>query len=730
MKKAHKIGLSLMVVSTINSIYADTTDLGKISVTATKTKILTSESPASTEIVTADEISNQLVQRADEALRDVSGVFVRSDPDHTPGSWNNAVSLRGIPQYTRTAVLVDGVSINNAFSSGVNWSSVAVDDIEKIEVVKGPFSSLYGGNAMGGVINIIRKEPTKQEFNIKTGYGSNNYKNLELSYKDKFFDSLGVSVNYGYKKSDGYINDLVIKVPSSGTGGVDVSGQQPTTTSTGAKRYIVGDKGEKPWEENNFGLKLFYTINDNSKISFDYNHHKYEILQQTDFNTYLTDSSGNPIHTGSVQLDATSKTTLSEKDFLFGTNGETIDKFTFNYTNTFYDDIDLDVKASYAEYGYWYVSQATGALATGGAGTFTDIPNQKTFASVQLNFPLGNHNYITTGVDITKNNLQKNITALTNWNDYDSKTTLQRENNGESTSQAFFIQDTIDIIKGFTVYLGGRYDYWETNGEFIDHLKNIDTSYEKRNDSAFSPKISLVYLPTKSTTLRASWGQAFRAPSLSDMYSSYYSGSKLVQASPNLKPETVTSWEIGFEQVFSTKTQLKATYYDNVLSDMMYSTDVNTTLNEKRNAGKAEIKGVEIEVQQSLTDDINMFANYTYNDTKMIENDSHPETVGKELTYVPKTQYNIGINGKYGSWNGSIIGSYVDDLYTKDDNSDTIKDVYGAYQSYFVINAALGYQILEYVKASISVSNLLDKEYFQNSMTPGRTIYGEIAFKF
>ena len=731
MTKVNGISLSLIAAATfLNVANADSTDLGKVSVTATKTAITTSESPASVEIITSKEIENKQVQRADEALKDVAGVYVRSDADHTPNSWSNVVTLRGIPQYYRTAVLIDGVSINNAFSSGVNWSSIAVDDIEKIEVVKGPFSSLYGGNAMSGVINIIRKEPTKQEFNIKTGYGSNNYKNLELSYKDKFFNSLGIIVNYGHKKSDGYISDLVIKTPSGGTGGVDVTGQQVTTDYKGDAKYIVGDKGEKSWAQNDIGLKLFYDINNNSKIIFDYNHHKDE-TKYNNFNTYLSDSSGNPVYSGSVQLDTTYKTTLSEKDFLFGPNGETSDKFTINYTNTFNDNIDIDVKASYFDNNYWYVSQTTGAVSAGGPGSFTDIPSQKAFVSAQLNFQLGNYNYITTGIDITRNELQKEINTLINWRDYDSKTTLNSESNGESINKAFFIQDTIDITKNLIAYIGGRYDYWETEGDFKDYVNYINTSYEKRDDSYFSPKVSLVYLPTKSTTLRASWGKAFRAPSLSDMYSTWISSSgKVSQSSPDLKPETVTSWEIGFEQTFNTNTQLKATYYENVLSDMMYSTNVSTLLSEKRNAGKAEIKGFEIEAKQSITENISAFANFTYNRSKMLENDSKPTSIGKQLPYVPEKQFNIGVSGNSALWNGSIIGSYVDDMYTTDDNTDVIKDVYGAYESYFIVNAKIGYKIRDYLSASLSINNLFDKEYFQSDMTPGRTIYGELSFKF
>ncbi|QFR48614.1 TonB-dependent receptor [Sulfurimonas lithotrophica] len=730
MVKANGISLSMVATAIIlNPLHADSVNLGDISVTATKTSIKTSEAPASTEIISSEQIENKQIERVDEALNDVAGVFVRSKGDHLPSSWANTVSLRGISGYSRTAVLVDGVSINNAFSSGVNWSSVPIDDIEKVEVVKGPFSSLYGGSAMSGVINIIRKEPTKQEFIIKSGYGSNDYKNAEFSYKDKLSDKLGISINYGHKESNGYISDLVLKTPSTGVSGTAVSGQKVTTTSTGSQKYIVGDKGDRSWEQDNAGIKLFYSLSNTAKISVDYNHHEYE-TEYNSFNTYLHDTSGNPVYTGSVQLDATQETTLSEKDFLFGPNGEESDKLTLNYKDTFNDTIDLDMKASYGAYNYWYVSQKSGAYTFGGPGTYTDIPNKKIYASAQLNFPLGDYNYITMGIDITDSELEKDIYTLANWNDYNSKTSLQRENNGESALKAFFIQNTIDITDKLIAYIGGRYDYWETKGQFNDYINDAYITYNKRDDSAFSPKVSLVYLPKKGTTIRTSWGKAFRAPSLSDMYSSYYSGAKLVQASPTLKPETVTSWELGFEQKFTTATHIKATYYENILKDMMYSTDVNSTLNEKRNAGKAEIKGFEIEIKQAITDNISTFANYTYNKTKMLENDSRPTSVGKQLTYTPKRQYNIGLIGKNTLWNGSIIGSYVDSLYTKEDNSDTIKNVYGAYESYFVLNATLGYKIMEYLKASVSVNNIFDTDYYQNTLTPGRTIYGELRFKF
>ena len=728
MKKAHKIGLSLVVAVTLNIAYADdTTNLGEVSVTATKTLQNTLESPASVSVVTAAKIEEKSVLRTDEALTEVAGAYVRSLDNVTPNSYSNSVSLRGIPQYYRTAVLLDGVVMNNAFAGGVNWSNMPVDDIERIEVVKGPFSSLYGGSAMGGVINVITKEPTKRELIIKTGYGSNNFKNFEALYKDKITDKLKISINLGEKSSDGYINSPVTKTPTSGTGGIAVSGAQLTTDTTGKPVYIVGDKGKTPWVEHDAGIKLFYDLDDVNKFTAGYSHHE----SGTGFdhlNTYLTDSSGNPVTSGSVQLSSSSKATLSQSNFLPVPTGEKTDRFTLGYDTKFLDDVKLKANADYSKFGYWYLQASSNATSSGGAGTYTDIPNTLKSGSIQLSFPLGNSNYFVIGTELSKTELAKKVSNMTNWTDDSSLTTVTSEQNGQNTNKALFLQDTIDITDNLVAYIGGRYDAWSTsgNGETSPNTFN----YPERSQSQFSPKASLVYMPDNKTTFRTSVGEAFRAPLLSDLYSSYYSGSVLYQADANIKPETMTSWEVGFEHIFDTKTHFKTTYYENYLTNLIYSTMVSSTLNEKKNAGKAEIKGIEIEVSQDLSYGLDAFANFTYNHAVVTANDANPAIVGKNVTYTPQRQFNIGLNGKHGDWSGSIIGNYVSDITTNDGNTDTYKSVPGGYESYFTANAKIGYQIQKWVNASMSVNNIANQQVYQYYLTPGRTYYGELTFKF
>lgn len=727
------IPLSLAAALLCSALYAeDTVELGDITVTATKSAVATFEAPASVSVVTSEDIEEQSIQRADQALKDLPGVYVRALGDNRPSNFSNTVTLRGIPGYYRTAVQVDGFALNDAFSGAVNWSSIPVEEIERIEVVSGPFSSLYGGNAMGGVINVITRKPEKREVSIVAGMGSNGYYKGGISYRDRFKD-LGVSLHYDRQESDGYASDYVVKSASAGAGTIPVSGWVKTTDVYGDTVYILGDKGDRSWWSDNADLKLTYDIDDDSKINFGLSYHAYE-TDYDYFNSYLRDASGNVIYSGNIEINdgiAYNKT-ISEKDFLFGPNGQEITTATLGYETDVTSEVTAKLNASYSEYAYWYVSQSTGATVNGGAGTYTDIPSDRTFASAQLEFPIGDRQFLVAGVDINRNELEKRTSTMYDWHQNGVLDTLTYRSNGQSTTQAFFIQDEIALADAWNVYLGGRYDYWETSGV----VEGFGTSpyvltYPERDTSHFSPKVSVVYLPTQKTTLRASVGKAFRAPTLSDLYSSWLSsGGKLSQANPNLKPEKTTSWEIGLEQKFDTGTLLRTTYYENYLKDLIYTTDVSTLLSEKRNAGRAEIKGIEIGITQKLFDGVEVFANYTYNDAIIVENASVPASVGKRVTYTPQKQANVGVTLREGKWNGSVTGNYVDEITTKDDNTDRYKNVYGGYESYVTVDAKIGYELVEGLKASFSVTNLFDETYYQYYMTPGRTLYGELSYRF
>lgn len=164
--------------------------LPEVVVTATRSQKSLQQVPSPMSIISADEIKRKGLVRLDEILAEKAGLTVQYDP-HGEG-----VQIQGFdPAYT--LILIDGLPLIGRSTGIFDLSRISTDNIEKIEIVKGPTSSLYGSEAMAGVINIITAQPVNgYSGNITGRYGTNNTANLSLNsaYKNDVF-SLSGSVN-------------------------------------------------------------------------------------------------------------------------------------------------------------------------------------------------------------------------------------------------------------------------------------------------------------------------------------------------------------------------------------------------------------------------------------------------------------------------------------------------------------------------------------------------------
>jgi iron complex outermembrane receptor protein len=697
--------------------------LGEMVVTATKTAKIASEAPATVTVITAQEIESKNAHRADEALSGAPGVFVRGLAGEQPNTWQNQVTLRGIPGYYRTGVLVDGIAINNAFSGGVNMSLIPVDDIQQIEVVPGPFSSLYGGAGMAGVVNIITKAPERRQISVRGDAGSHNFRNIEAGYRNRISDTLGFGLSLGHKQSDGFASDYVTKT-TSGAGGTVVSGWEKTTTTTGAPTYIVGDKGKEAWQQDNVGAKLFLNISPLSKLTLDaayLTHH----TKDGQGNSYLT-SNGSTFTGGTANIDGNAAT-LRATDFQNATSGEDLTRYVAAYETRFADDYKLKASLGYQNNHYWYTSVTANATNISGPGTLSDIPNEKIDGDVQISFPVGKSHYLVFGTSLNDSTLEKKVYSLANWRNEDNKGALGDWANGNSQLLAAYIQDEIAVTDRLTVYGGARYDRWSTDGTI--YLNGAETSYSSRSRSAVSPKASAVYRLDQGTIIKGAIGKAFRAPNLSDMYSTFGT-STIYWSNPDLNPEKATTAELGTEHEFATGTLLRATLYQSRLTDLIYSSTTGSN-RYKFNAGKAEAKGVDLEARQKFMHGLTAFFNATYVTTTITENTIRPTSVGKQIPLQARKLFNLGIEGSQGPWSGSVIASYVGKMYGADDNSDVVNDVPGSYDPYYTLNAKLAYRFDKALTAAISINNLADRDYFLGtSRADGRTIYVGLGYKY
>lgn len=205
-----------------------------------------------------------------------------------------------------------------------------------------------------------------------------------------------------------------------------------------------------------------------------------------------------------------------------------------------------------------------------------------------------------------------------------------------------------------------------------------------------------------------------------------YSSFGTYQANPNLNPEKMTSWEFGGEHRFSDQSTVRATYYENFLTDLIYTTSIGGGLTTPKNAGKAEVKGIELEIRKPVLAGMTTFANFTYNKALITENAALPLTVGKRITGTPQKMLNVGVEARKDAWTGSITGRYVSDVYANDQNLDVVNGVYTATDPYTIWNAKAIYRIKQGLSISLVAENIFSRKYYQYYKMPGRTLCSEL----
>lgn len=705
----------------------DLTKLEEIVVTATRTEKDLNSAPGSVNVVTKKDIEKRDIQTVDQALNTTSGVVVNRAAIRDTMS---SLTVGGIPGQSRTLVMIDGIPINSPYSGGIDLTGIAVYDVDKIEVVKGPFSSLYGGSAMGGVVNIFTRMPEKREAIIKSGYGTAWHrgeaeKDLVTFYAgggDKLFDKLRLFVSYDYKHTNGYPSTLNLQ-SSRPTAGI--TGWTQTTSNTGKTQYLIGNKGDEGWRNDNIAFKVGYDFTPTTKIMVQYRRSTFDYSNESP-ETYLRNAAGKEVWSyGSVK----------EGSFLSGAGGSIRNVYNADLETVLFERAKIKFSLGYFDQNTrWYVTPtSSSATQEGGPGKLSDSPTASYNADLQATIPVFNRNVLTVGGTFKGGWSDSQENSLTSWLDEGSKTALTYQAKGKDRTFAVFAQDEIQIFDNLTAYIGARQDWWETYDGYVyqSGTSGYTKSYDSRSDSSFSPKGALVYKPFKQTTLRTSAGQAFRSPTLYNLYRTWTTSSGVTyNSNPDLKPETSTSWNAGVEQGLWKGAGVSVMYFENYIKDMIYTKTVSATQKDTVNAGKGQSKGVELAIQQKLDIGLGFFANFTYTDSRITENEANPASVDKQMTDIPRIMFNAGCDFEKGPVSASLLGRYMGKRYSNDDNSDTVSSVYGSYDDFFTLDAKVSYKPVSWAETSFSVSNLLDREYYSSFPAPGRSWFLSLTLRY
>lgn len=619
-------------------------------------------------------------------------------------------------------------------------------------MVKGPFSSLYGSNAMGGVVNIITSEPKeKLEMTINTGFESNNSQLYEILCSGKA-DKWIYSASARKRQTDGYASNLTVKTAKTKTteptSGTKVTGADATTDKYGKEKFLIGNTGENYYKDLSYNFKIGREFSPDSNIRIDYTRTDYEYGYKGG-ESYLRDASGNEVKSGTVYFyDNTDEiwkqiTGLKSTNFESSYGGNIIDFVNFS-GETKLGDISLKGSLSYDKNDYWWVQPSLTAAYVQPSW------NKKTRAEFVASRSLPLQQTLSIGVEIINTEYEKKQYNLSDWNNKNSKTTMTQEQRGKTKTLGIYLQDEIALFDPLIIYLGGRYDKWRTYDGYNYIIKSgTETTYtfDGRDNNNFSPRASLVYKLSDDSRVKASIGQSFRGPTTSELYSGWEkitsSGDRDTSLpNENLKPEKILSGEFSIEKSFAGRVSCKAAYFYNQMSDYIYKKTFSSSelseynlenygdatyyseITQKQNIGKSKSQGFEFEVRAKLSECFETFANVTAMRTKVVENSSNPESEGKKIPKIPETTANVGIDYALNGFSAGIIGRYVGKTYSADDNSDKEEGVFGGYDPFFIADAKISYtrEIAGFVPTiSLSCDNIFDKEYYQYYLSPGRT---------
>lgn len=736
------VASSLASAQAVDLSREEMTTLDVVVVTATRSPQSLADAPAAVTVVDERQIEAKPVSRLGDALDQVPSLYLQNGAfgmsQGTSGTSN--LSLRGIDQ-SRVLILLDGQPIQDASSGKVNWRIPFMEDIERIEVVPGAFSSLYGSNAIGGVINVITKQPDTRELTLKLSKGWQDLAGEDASVyvRHKWENGLGIVVGAGYQNRDSYVNEFVVKTSVAGAPGTAVTGWQPTTTRDGTPAYLVGDKGRTPWTSAHAVFKLSYALNARDRIHAGVSWQETE-QGYTPFHTYLRNSlTGVPVSSGTLDIDG-QRVSLSLFDFVNNSPLHESATRTFaGYEGMVGTDKRLKIDIAKIDRTYYFTA-ANPAAPTyeGGLGTLTDTPNSGLDGTIQLSFPVGERHFWLTGMAFHGEEVEQRVYTLSNWRNEDTRTALNSGYNGRSSTVSLFAQDEIALSGTLKAFLGGRWDGWQTEGDTFKLTAPASSAvYPQRRDSAFSPKASLVWQPLDAATLRASLGRSFRAPPNLDLYSTTAvrcildngnTGSCTLRANPNLNPETGTTWELGGEWRVSPSTQAGLTLYETRLKDLIYTKRTPGNFVDRINAGEARIRGVELTARTRLTSWLQLDANYAWIDSEMVANPADPTSIGKRLTQSPKHIAGVALAARRGPWTGTVDARYTSHVYFTADNSDVVEGVPGSYDAYTMVNAKVGYAFSKTVKGSLAITNLLDEKAYSFFLLPGRSAVAELVF--
>jgi len=727
--------------------------------------IISGDRPSSlpTEIPTTIEgINAKTIERtinaidAEDALKYLPSLLVRK---RYVGDYNHAVlatRASGTGNSARSLIYADGILLSNLLGNGADftprWGLVTPEEIERVDVLYGPFSAAYSGNSVGAVVDYRTRIPTKFEAHAKISgfsedfgiYGDKKRPYSGYQTSASLGDKLGHFfwwIDATHLDSNGHPLSFPNRLLSAGvnsTTGIVVTGAIADRSPQNLDRFVIGSTGQSHTKQDQAKIKLGYDLSDDLRLVYTlgYWHNDAEIGSST----YLRDAAGNPVYSGNVNINGRRFTILPTdisdslnqfEHFIHGLNLK-------SHSNGVWD---WEVAASLYDYQKNLIrapSVAQPAADNGGAGRITDQNGTgwNTLALKGIYRPNPAHT-VEFGYQRDAYQLRTLVSNTPNWISGEATTRVSAFQ-GNTELQSLYAQDAWRIDSQWKTILGGRYEQWIADRGALSNA-NSTLPFARRDESYFSPKAALAFRASEDWSYKASLGRAVRLPTVSELYQgSINTNTEIVNNDPNLKPEKSWTTELSAERVLNQgKGLLRATLFHENTKDALYSqtnTQVSPTITNIQNVDAIRTTGLEIAYEESDLfgeHGLDMNASVTYADSEITRNDKFPASVGKRQPRVPNWRANWVLSYHPNqTWATTLGIRYSGRRYGTLDNSDPNGFTYLGFSSFLVADVRVRYQIARQWSAAFGIDNLNNKKYFAFHPYTQRSVIAELKFDY
>jgi iron complex outermembrane receptor protein len=719
--------------------------------------------------ITARRIEQTInLKDAEDGVKYMPSLFVRKRND---GDNQAVLATRtwGLNSSARTLIYADDLLIsaligNNNTGASPHWNLVAPQTIERIDFLNGPYAAAYPGNSIGGVLIMTTKMPDKPTLDFKETVSImpwNDKYGTRDTYKSSVTSALGGNRQGDFSwlaavnVVDSFQQPLTYQTngsPPAGTTGTIIA-----LSKQGLPADVVGTGALIHTVQTSANFKFAYDITPAIRATYSlglWNNHETSTPQ-----SYLTTLAGAPTY-GNVAGFATNEFIWDQTHLsnVVSLRSDSRDAFDFDLSASSYNYIQ-DTQLN----PFTVAQNNTLGFTQNGRITRNDGTNWQLGDAKGIWRPFGYNgpHEISFGLHGDRFELNNPVYASANWNTTSSIGTGQFYSVGAGQTQtgAIWAQDAWKITPFLKLTLGGRLETWHAfDGFNLNTIANsatgVITSTNAVNQPAlsstnFSPKASVSYDINKDWNVTANFGEAWRYPTVTELYQNITVGGVATFANPFLAPEHDLNGEINFERRWADGRARATFFYEHVDNAIISQTNLATNPSNGAqvptttigNVAAIQMRGIELSADKDnvFIRGLQLFGSVTYVDSTILSDPTFvnsttglPQNVtGNRVPNVPDWRVKFGYTYRPNDqWAWTVAARYFGKQYSTLDNTDIVSHVQGAFDTFFVVDTKVHYEATNHLSFDFGIDNIFNEQYFLFHPFPGRTFITAARYKF